>query len=95
MPELAQEKLHSIDDIYNLKDGKRAELIDGHIYYISPPNTNHQRILNFINTEINIYIRNNSGNCEVFPAPFSPTKPRIAPYGAMVHLNGLLKSYHL
>lgn len=71
MPELAQEKLHSIDDIYNLKDGKRTELIDGYIYYISPPNTNHQRILNFINTEINIYIRNNSGNCEVFPAPFS------------------------
>lgn len=33
--------------------------------------TNHQRILNFINTEINIYIRNNSGSCEVFPAPFS------------------------
>ena len=54
MPVLAQEKLYNIDDIYNLKDGERAELIDGHIYYISPPNTNHQRILNFINTEINI-----------------------------------------
>lgn len=71
MPVLSQETLYTIDDIYNLKDGKRAELIDGHIYYMPPPNTNHQRILNFINTEINIYIRNNSGNCEVFPAPFS------------------------
>ena len=71
MPALAQEKLYNIDDIYNLKNGERAELIDGHIYYMSPPNTNHQRILNFINTEINIYIRKNNGDCEVFPAPFS------------------------
>ena len=71
MPALSQEKLYTIDDIYNLKDGERAELVDGHIYYMSPPNTNHQRILNFINTEINIYIRKNNGDCEVFPAPFS------------------------
>lgn len=34
MPVLAQEKLYNIDDIYNLKDGERAELIDRHIYYI-------------------------------------------------------------
>lgn len=71
MPLLAQEKLYNINDIYNLKNGERAELIDGQIYYMSPPNTNHQRILNFINTEINIHIRQNNGTCEVFPAPFS------------------------
>ncbi|MCX4325695.1 MAG: Uma2 family endonuclease [Lachnospiraceae bacterium] len=71
MPSLAQEKFYNIDDIYNLKNGERAELIDGQIYYMSPHNTNHQRILNFINTEINIYIRQNNGICEVFPAPFS------------------------
>ncbi len=71
MPALIQEQLYNIDDIYNLKDGERAELIDGQIYYMSPPNTNHQRILNFINTEINIYIRQNNGSCEVFPALFS------------------------
>ncbi|MCI8747654.1 MAG: Uma2 family endonuclease [Lachnospiraceae bacterium] len=71
MPALSQEKLYTIDDIYNLKDGERAELVNGHIYYMSPPDTKHQRILNFINTEINIYIRKNNGSCEVFPAPFS------------------------
>lgn len=71
MPPLTQEKIYNIDDIYNLKNGERAELIDGQIYFMSPPNTNHQRILNFINTEINIYIRQNNGMCEVFPAPFS------------------------
>lgn len=69
MPALSQEKLYTIDDIYNLKDGERAELVDGHIYYMSPPDTKHQRILNFINTEINIYIRKNNGGCEVFTAP--------------------------
>jgi len=50
---------------------ERAELIDGKIYYITLPNTKHQRLLNFISTEINIHIRNNKGDCEVFPAPFA------------------------
>ncbi len=30
-PELAQEKSYTIDDIYSLPDGSRAELIDGQI----------------------------------------------------------------
>ncbi len=29
---LAQEKAYTIDDIYALPEGKRAELIDGQIY---------------------------------------------------------------
>lgn len=40
MPALSQEKLYTIDDIYNLKDGERAELVDGHIYYNS---RNHKK----------------------------------------------------
>ena len=36
-PALAQEKLYTIDDIYALPDGERAELIDGQIYYMAPP----------------------------------------------------------
>lgn len=47
---------YTIEDIYILPDGERAELIDGKIYYITPPSTKHQRLLNYINTEINIYI---------------------------------------
>ena len=38
---------------------------------MAPPNTRHQRILNFVNTEINVFIRKNNGECEVFPAPFA------------------------
>lgn len=66
-----QEKIYTIQDIYALPDGERAELIDGRIYYMAPPSTKHQRLLNFISTEINMYIRKNNGVCEVFPAPFA------------------------
>lgn len=68
---LAQEKIYTIDDIYALPDGERAELIDGRIYYMAPPCTKHQRILNYLSTEINFYIRKNGGSCEIFPAPFA------------------------
>ena len=68
---IRKENTYTIEDIYALPDGERAELIDGKIYYMAPPSTNHQRILNFINTEINLHIRNNNGECEVFPAPFA------------------------
>ena len=68
---LPQEKPYTIDDIYALPDGKRAELIDGQIYYMAPPNTKHQRILSFLHLEIGNYIRAKKGTCEVFPAPFA------------------------
>ena len=66
-----KEDIYTIEDIYALPGGERAELIDGQIYNMAPPSTNHQRILNYINTEINLYIRNNNGECEVFPSPFA------------------------
>ena len=71
MDVLRKEDIYTIDDIYALPDGERAELIDGKIYYMAPPNTKHQRLLNYISTEINMYIRENNGECEVFPAPFA------------------------
>lgn len=43
-PELAQEKIYTVDDIYGLPEGSRAELIDGQIYYMAPPNRTHQTI---------------------------------------------------
>ena len=39
---LLEEKVYTIDDIYALPEGERAELIDGHIYYMAPPNRTHQ-----------------------------------------------------
>lgn len=71
MPALAQEKSYTEDDYYNLPENIRAELIDGQIYYQAAPSRIHQKILNFLNTEINIYIRSQNGSCEVYPAPFA------------------------
>lgn len=68
---LPKQQTYTIEDIYALPDGERAELIDGQIYYMAPPSTTHQRVLNYLNTEINLYIRCRDGKCEVFPAPFS------------------------
>ena len=71
MPALAQERLYTIDDIYALPDGERAELIDGQIYYMAPPNRKHQTIARELFTSIDSYIKSNDGSCEPFFAPFA------------------------
>lgn len=68
---VTKEETYTIEDIYALPEGERAELIDGEIYDMAPPNRRHQKILNFINTEINLYIRKNNGECEIYPSPFA------------------------
>ena len=67
----AQLKSYTEDDYYNLDENIRAELIDGQFYYMAAPNRQHQKILNYLSTEINLYIRSKSGTCEVYPAPFA------------------------
>ena len=37
MEALKKEEYYTIDDIYALPEGERAELIDGQIYYMAPP----------------------------------------------------------
>lgn len=39
MDAIRLEKVYTIDDIYALPDEQRAELIDGQIYYMSPPSS--------------------------------------------------------
>ena len=65
------ENFHTVEDIYKLPDGKRAELIDGCIYDMAPPGTTHQRILSYLHASIFNYISSHNGNCEVFPSPFA------------------------
>lgn len=62
---------YTIDDIYALPEGERAELIDGKIYYMSPPSWTHQRISMYLSTEISSYIKRKGGKCEVLAAPFA------------------------
>lgn len=66
-----KEETYTIDDIYALPDGERAELIDGKIYYMAPPSRRHQRILIDLSYQIENYIRNKKGLCEVDIAPFA------------------------
>lgn len=68
---LSQERIYTTDDIYALPDGQRAELVDGHIYYMAPPSRTHQRIIIEVSTIINNYIKSNNGSCEVDIAPFA------------------------
>lgn len=68
---LPQSQIYTEEDYYNLPENVRAELIDGQIYYMSAPSRIHQEILNFMNTEINIYLRSKKGPCKVYPAPFA------------------------
>ena len=78
---LPQEQIYTTDDIYALPDGERAELIDGHIYYMAPPSRKHQLIAGELYTIINTYIKSKGGSCEPYIAPFA------------VFLNGDSKNY--
>jgi Uma2 family endonuclease len=62
---------YTIEDIYNLPEGVRAELIDGQIYYMATPTTRHQGLLMTLSAEIYAYIKAKKGLCQVFPAGFA------------------------
>lgn len=61
----------TLEDIYALPDGERAELINGHIYNMAPPSRIHQEILMGLSATLRDYILKNAGNCKVYPAPFA------------------------
>lgn len=71
MSALAQEKNYTIDDIYALPDGERAELIDGEIYYMAPPGRKHQDIAGELFGIIRDYIKSKNGPCRPYIAPFA------------------------
>jgi len=68
---LPQERTYTIEDIYNLPEGTRAELIDGQIYMMAPPKRIHQRISGWLHATIYNHINSHDGNCEVYSAPFA------------------------
>ena len=68
---LLQTKIYTIDDIYALPEGQRAELIDGAIYDMAPPNSRHQEISWELSAEIHNYIKAHNGNCKAYAAPFA------------------------
>ena len=68
---LPKETACTIEDIYALPDGQRAELIDGQMYMMAPPKRIHQKLLSNLHYKIYGYIDSKKGSCEVYPAPFA------------------------
>nr|WP_302142230.1 Uma2 family endonuclease [uncultured Schaedlerella sp.] len=68
---LPQKQVYTSEDYWNLPDGQRAELIDGKLYAMSPPNRTHQKLVMELASVIHNHIKNNSGSCEVYPSPFA------------------------
>lgn len=68
---LAQKKISTEEDYYNIPKDVRAELIDGQIYYHAAPSRIHQTISGELHTIINNYIRSKKGSCRVYAAPFA------------------------
>lgn len=71
MDALRKEAVYTIEDIYALPAGERAELIDGTIYYMAPPSKTHQRITGKLYQTIANYIDSKGGECEIYAAPFA------------------------
>ena len=69
---LAQAKIYTEEDYYNLPENVRAELIEGKlIYNQAAPSRIHQAILMELSGTIREYIKSKSGSCRVYPAPFA------------------------
>lgn len=60
-----------MQDIENLPEGQRAELIDGELYMLAAPARIHQRISFQLSRRIGNFIEAAGGKCEVYPAPFA------------------------
>ena len=68
---LPQRENYTIEDIYALPEGQRAELIDGQIYDMAPPVRVHQHLVMNLSVVIHEYIKTRRGDCLVYPAPFA------------------------
>ncbi len=68
---LPQERIYTSEDYWNLPDGQRAELIDGQLYDMAPPSPFHQELIMELSATIRQHIKNNKGDCKVYPAPLA------------------------
>ncbi len=68
---LPKSNTYTIDDIYALPEGQRAELIDGQIYDMAPPSPMHQELVMELSATLRDYIKKYGGPCKVYPAPFA------------------------
>lgn len=65
-----QHKIITLEQYEALPEERRVEVFDSVIYDMSSPSQNHQTILTELLVSLRNYIRQKSGDCSVFPAPF-------------------------
>ena len=71
MPALKpQPDIISLEQYEALPENVRAEVFDGHIYYMASPSQLHQTILTELIVAIRNFLRKKARGCQVFPAPF-------------------------
>ena len=68
---LSGKQEYTVQDILDLPEGERAELIDGEIFFMASPTTTHQAIVGWIYREICNCISEKNGKCRVFISPFA------------------------
>ena len=68
---LPQRQDYTIEDIYALPEGTRAELIDGQIYYMAPPTRRHQDIVGALYRKIADYIDSKKDSYKTYVSPFA------------------------
>ena len=61
----------TMEDIYALPDGQRAELIDGQMYMMAPPKRIQQELVAQLSRVIGNHIISKKGGCRIYPAPFA------------------------
>lgn len=59
---LAKGNIYTIQDIFELPENERAELIAGNMYMQAAPSRIHQKIVSFLHLEIGNYIRKKVGS---------------------------------
>lgn len=71
MESTAKKYNYTSEDYWNLPEGQRAELIDGQLYDMAPPNRMHQELVRELTVILSNHIKSNNGNCKVYPALFA------------------------
>lgn len=66
-----KETEYTIEDIRALPEGERAELIDGQMYMMAAPSSEHQALVTRAVGELYAYIKQHGGDCSVFSSPFA------------------------
>lgn len=62
-----KQKKYTYEDLQNIDDGNRYELIDGELYLMSSPTTTHQEIVGEIYAQLHNYLKGKK--CKAFVSP--------------------------